>query len=98
MSSPTVVGLVSRFHLTALVDSTGPDPWRREEADTERQASDIGRMLAGTGFVVLLFIHEHDGDAEPSAYRQVGMFVNDRYLPRREDTGVYVDGRWVRIR
>jgi len=96
---PTVVRPVSRFHLAALVDPTGPDPWRCEQADTERQASDIGRMLAGQGYVVLLAAHEHDGDT-PGAYRQIGMFIDDRYLPCRPDAGAYVGegGRWVRIR
>lgn len=75
-------GPLSRYHLHVAEQVDGKTRFQTQEADTESEAASAA--LARRGFVVWLYQHDHA--ATTTAYREVGMFIGERFLAIRRDT------------
>lgn len=75
-----------RYHLHVAEQTDGKTRFQTQEADTEPEAASAASLLARRGFVVWLYQHEHTATGG-GAYREVGMFIGERFLAtrRRDD-------------
>ena len=73
------MGAPVRYHLHVAEARDGKTRFQTQEADTESVAAATAAMLASRGFVVWLYEHDHG----VNSYRELGMFIDGRFLPTR---------------
>lgn len=83
-----------RYHLHVAEQSDGATRFQTSEADTEQEAASTAAMLAGRGFVVWLYEHDHTPTGR-GAYREIGMFIGDRFLATRRSDARAANGHYL---
>lgn len=86
---------MSRYHLHVAEQADGATRFQTQEAETEQEAASAASLLARRGFVVWLYEHDHTPTGG-GAYREVGMFIGERFLATRRGDARAANGHDLR--